>query len=201
MPLPPLPPVMETDLRYQSGNWAVGASSFTSFDMTQSMAYEDGKSVVFDVSGDNASVIEISGDVKPSATYIMNPLKHAYQFSGNIAGGTVYKSQLGTATLNGDITTTDSLIISEGVLVVNGTIAAPLALRARGTLAGNAVVDGTATFEGALNYEGCRLSPGTEDAPFGVITFNKSLTLTGDVYVELNLQTEGETKVDLIHVN
>ena len=201
MPLPPLPPVMETDLRYTSGNWAVGTSGFTSFDMTQAKAYEDGKSVMFDVSGDNASVIEISGDVKPSATYIMNPLKHDYQFSGNIAGGTVYKSQLGTATLNGNISTTDSLIISEGILVVNGTIAAPLALRARGTLAGNAVVDSTAVFEGGLNYEGCRLSPGTEDAPFGVITFNKNLTLTGDVYVELNLQTEGETRVDFINVN
>ena len=201
MPLPPLPPVMQTDLRYTSGNWAVGTSSFTSFDMTQPMAYEDGKSVVFDVSGDNASAIEISGEVKPSATYIMNPLKHDYVFSGNIAGGTVYKSQLGTVTLNGDITTTDSLIISEGVLVVNGTIAAPLALRAKGTLAGNAVLDSTAVFEGGLNYEGCRLSPGTEDAPFGTITFNGNLHLTGDVFVELNLQTEGEAKVDLIRVN
>ncbi len=201
MPMPPLPPVMQTDLRYVSGNWSNGGGGFSSFDQTSSLSYEDGKSVVFDVSGDNSNIIEISGEVKPAATYLMSPLKHDYTLKGNIAGGPVFKSQQGTCTINGDISSADSLIISEGTLVVNGTVSAPIALRAKGTLAGNAVIDNTIRFEGGLNYEGCRLSPGSEDNPFGAITFNKDLTLAGGVFVELNLQTKDEAKVDQIKVN
>ncbi len=201
MPMPPLPPVMQTDLRYVSGNWATGTNSFSSFDQKQSAAFADGKSIVFDVSGDNSSTITISGDVRPSATYFINPLKHDYKLSGNIAAGPVFKSLLGTTTLDGNVTSTDSLIISEGTLAVNGTISAPLALRSRGTLAGNATLLSTSRFEPGLNYEGCRLSPGTTDNPFGIITFNDGLTLTGGVFLEMNLQTEGEAKVDLIRVN
>ena len=201
MPMPPLPPVMETDLRYREGDWSIGATCFTSFDQKQAQAYADGKSVVFDVSGNNSNTISISGNIKPAATYFMNPLKHDYVLEGNIAGGAVYKSLLGTTTLNGDITSTDSLIISEGMLVVNGTIAAPLALRAKGTLGGNATLTGGTVFEGGLNYEGCRLSPGTKEAPFGIITSNTSMTLSGDVFVEMNLQTQDEVKCDLVKVN
>ena len=198
MPTPPLPPVMQTDLRFRGGSWNGG---FTSFDQKQSQSFADGKSVIFDVSGDNSNTIEIPQGTKPSAFYIMSPLKHEYTFSGEIAGGTVYKSMLGTSTLNGNITSADSLIISEGTLVVNGTISSPLSLKAKGTLGGNATLDNTATFEAGLNYEGCRLSPGSAEEPFGTITFNKGLELTGGVFVELNLQTEGETKVDKISVN
>lgn len=201
MPMPPLPPVMETDLRYKSGAWSVGASSFTSFDQQQVLPYADGKSVVFDVSGENTAPISIVDAVKPAAVYLMNPLKHDYVLNGNIAGGSICKSLLGTATLNGNITSEDSLVISEGILVVNGTISAPLALRAKGTLAGNAILNGTAAFEGGLNYEGCRLSPGTAESPFGVITSNQDMTLPGDVFVELNLQTKEEVKRDLVKVN
>lgn len=198
MPTPPLPPVMQTDLRYKTGGWNGG---FTSFDQKQSSAFADGKSVIFDVSGDNSQTIEIPAGTKPSEFYIMSPLKHEYTFSGEIAGGTIVKSMLGTSTFNGNITSPDSLIISEGTLVVNGTISSPVSLKARGTLAGNATVDNAIVFEEGLNYEGCRLSPGSEEEPFGIITFNRDLTLTGGTFTEINLQTEGETKVDQLKVN
>ena len=201
MPTPPLPPVMQADLRYKSGNWTQGASSFTTYDQKQAEAYADGKSVIFDVSGNNSSPITIGSDVRPSVTYFINPLKHDYTLNGNIAGGKVFKSQLGTTTINGNITSSDSLIISEGTLVVNGTITAPLSLKAKGTLAGNAILDGTSVFEGGLNYEGCRLSPGTGTEPFGTFTFNKDLTLTGDVFVEINLKTADGANNDKIKVN
>lgn len=201
MPMPPLPPTLEAELRYQSGTWANGATGFTSFDQTQNVAYTDNKSVMFDISAANAN-IDITNEVKPSATYLMNPLKKNIVLNGTIAGeGIVVKSQQGTATINGDLKTTGKTIISEGILTLNGTTAGELELRAKGTLAGNAILNGDATFEGGLNYEGCRLSPGTSDSPFGVITSNKNLTLSGNVYLEMNLQTQGETKCDLLKVN
>ena len=202
MPMPPLPPVLEAELRYQSGAWSNGAAGFTSYDQTASQAYADGKSVIFDITGNNAAPIAITGEVKPSATYLMNPKGKDYVLNGTIAGeGIVVKSQQGTATLNGDLKTTGLTIVSEGVLALNGAVTGDLELRAKGTLAGNAVLNGAVTFEGGLNYEGCRLSPGTADAPFGVMTFNKDLTLTGDVFVELNLQTKDEVKTDKVVVN
>ena len=193
---------METELRYQSGTWSNGVAGFTSYDQTKDQAYTDGKSVMFDISGDCTSPVTIVGEVKPGATYLMNPKGKDYVLNGNIGGeGIVVKSQLGTVTLNGDLKTTGKTILSEGTLAVNGTVDGELELRAKGTLAGNAVLNGEITFEGGLNYEGCRLSPGTNDAPFGVITFDKSLTLSGDVFVEMNLQTQEEMKCDLVKVN
>lgn len=202
MPLPPLPPVMETDLRYHSGNWSNGSAAFTSYDQKSSATYADDKSVIFDITGNNASAIEISGDVNPSATYFMNPKNKDYMLKGNIGGeGIVVKSQQGTVTLNGNLTTTGKTIVSEGTFALNGTMAGELELRAKGTLAGNPVLNGATTFEGGLNYEGCRLSPGTADAPFGIITVNGDLNLTGNVFVEANLQTSGTVKADKVVVN
>ena len=192
MPLPPLPPTWEADLRYQSGGWSNGASGFTSYDQTQASPYADGKSVMFDITGDNASAIAITGEVKPAATYLMNPRDKDYVLNGTIGGeGIVVKSQQGMVTINGDLKTTGKTLVSEGVLALNGSMSGELELRAKGTLAGNAV----------LNYEGCRLSPGTADEPFGVMTFNQNLALTGGVYVELNLKTQDEVKNDLVTVN
>ena len=111
----------------------------------------------------------------------MNPLGHDYTFSGKGTTGTgqLIKSMQGTVTFNCDLGHTGKNIISEGTLEVNGTISGPVELRARGTLAGNAVLNDTITFEGALNYEGCRLMPQT------VITSKKSMTLPGNVYIEV----------------
>ena len=202
MPLPPVPPMMQTDVRYRSGSWAAGATGFTSYDQTQAQAYADGQSVLFDLSGDHSRAVEITDEVHPAATYFMSPKGADYVLNGTIGGeGIVVKSQQGTTTLNGALKTKGQTLVSEGTLAVNGTVAGPLELRARGTLAGNAVLEGDITFEGALNYEGCRLSPGTAESPFGTLTFNRNLALPGDVFVELNLQTEGTAQCDLLQVN
>ena len=187
MPLPPLPPTMTADLRYVSGSVGSGSTAFTTFDMTQPATYADGQSLMFDLSGDNSQPIAISSDIAPSALCIINPMGHDYTFTGSgvIKGdGQLFKSQLGTATLNNDVRLTGKTIISEGTLCVNGTISGPVELRARGTLGGSATLNGDITFEGALNYEGCRLMPtGADD----VITVNHHLTLPGNVYIEVTV--------------
>lgn len=187
MPYPPLPPVMVTELRWANGTaWSASGSGFTSFDQTAAQNYADGKSVVFDVSGNNAQMISINGNLKPKAVYLMNPCNHDYTFggTGTLTGDMeLWKSQQGTVTFNNNLSYTGKTIVSEGTLVVNGSIAGPVSLRARGTLSGNVTVNGAVDFEGALNYEGCRLMPVGVD---GVMTFNKDLTLPGDVYLEVS---------------
>lgn len=196
MPYPPLPPTMVTDLRWKNGAaWNNGGNGFSSFDQTQNLNYADGKSVVFDISGDNSQTISLNGQLKPKAVYVMSPKGHDYTFGGN---GTLegdmelWKSMLGTTTFNNDFNFKGRTVISEGVLCVNGTITGPVDVRAKGSLAGNVTVNGDISFEGALNYEGGRLMPGNADDKFGVMTFGKSLTLPGEVYIEVNAK-DGKT--------
>ena len=161
MPMPPLPPVFTADVRNEMAS---------------------GKSVMFDLQGDNHSPITVNHE--PTVLYLMNPRGHDYTFSGKGTTGTgqLIKSMQGAVTFNCDLGHTGKNIISEGALCVNGTIAGPVDLRARGTLSGNTILNDTITFEGALNYEGCRLMP----AP--VITSKKSMVLPGDVYLEVKTE-------------
>lgn len=160
MPMPPLPPVFTADLRNQMAN---------------------GKSVMFDLNAP-ASVDLGTEAVAPTMLYLMNPLKHNITIKGSTNGnGQLIKSMQGTALFNGDLGHTGQNIISEGTLIVNGTIAGPVELRARGTLSGNVTLKDTITFEGALNYEGCRLKTVSSH-----ITSKKSMTLPGNVYLEVD---------------
>ena len=156
MPMPPLPPVFEADVRNQMAS---------------------GKSVMFDLQGNNLEPITINHE--PTTLYLMNPRGHDYTFNGTgtVGNGQLIKSMQGTVTFNCNLGHTGLNLISEGVLCVNGEIAGPVELRARGTLSGNAILQDTITFEGALNYEGCRLAPGQ-------MVSKKSMTLPGNVYLE-----------------
>ena len=169
MPLPPLPPVFEADVRNEMAS---------------------GKSVMFDLQGDNQEPITVNHE--PTMLYLMNPSGHDYTFGGTGTKGTgqLIKSMQGTATFNCNLGHTGKNIISEGALMVNGTVSGSVELRARGTLGGNVTLNDTITFEGALNYEGCRLMPKS------VITSKKSMTLSGNVYIEVTpgnkLSVEGD---------
>ena len=159
MPIPPLPPVFEADVRNEMAS---------------------GKSVMFDLQGDNHSPLAI--DHSPTMLYLMNPRGHDYAFTGKgtTGDGQLIKSMQGSVTFNCDLGHTGKNIISEGELWVNGTINGPVELRARGTLSGKAILNDTITFEGALNYEGCRLKPGNP------MISKKSMTLPGNVYLEID---------------
>lgn len=174
MPMPPLPPVFTADVRNEMAS---------------------GKSVMFDLQGDNHSPLTI--DHSPTVLYLMNPRGHDYTFNGNGTSGSgqLIKSMQGTVTFNCNLGHTGKNIISEGTLQVGGTISGPIELRARGTLSGNAVLNDTITFEGALNYEGCRLMPEP------VITCKKSVTIPGDVYIEIEPGNKVVVEGDLVFRN
>lgn len=190
MPKEPVYPCVETDLRYQSGEFKTG--TWTSYDQTQSLPYADGKSIMFDISGKNSSEVSLNADIAPSALFLMNPKGHDYTISGTgaITGtATITKGMQGNVTLNCNLNNTGKTVISEGVLYVNGKIESPLYLMARGSLGGNAVINSPIWFEGGMNYEGCRLILGNSDKDFGTMTFNRNLVLPGNVYINTNLET------------
>lgn len=186
MPMPPLPPVVTADLRWSKGSsWAAG-TAMSAFDQTATVAYVDGKTVLFDISGDRTSDVSVNGTVKPAATYLMTPKGCDYTLtgSGTLAGdGDVWKSMQGSVTIGCNVSTTGRIVISEGTLRLDGTVSSPISLRARGTLSGRGTLLGTIDTEAALNYEGCRIKPVGTD---GVLTFGRSLNLPGGVYIEVD---------------
>lgn len=200
MPQEPIYDCVETDLRWKGGAFDGG---FTSFDQKTTAAFAYGKSVIFDISGDNSSDIAINKAVTPSSFFLMNPKGHDYRFSGTgkITGDVVIKKGMqGKATFGIDIASTAKAVISEGTLESSAAINCPLYIMARGTLAGTTTVNAPVYFEGALNYEGCRLMPGSADDRFGTMTFNNGLTLPGKVYIETTLST-AEGKAAIVKVN
>lgn len=196
MKRPPLPGTMRADLRWNKGNnWDVASAGFVSFDGRQTQAFCNGKSVIFDVTGDSSQVIALNSTVEPSKTYFMIPKGHSYIIAGSGAiGGTgeVWKSERGCLTLNANISTTGRTIISNGMMIVNGTINGPVSVRGHGTLGGKVTLNGDVDFEGSLNYEGSRL------LPHEVMTFGKSLVINNNVYDEVTL---GNGTVDKLMVN
>lgn len=209
MPMPPLPPVFQADLRWKSGSASNlrGVNlddGFTTFDMANSAPYADGKSIIFDIYGDNNSRIWVDKPMNAPAIYLMTPRGHDYeivsQHFGSTDGiittgsGSLIKSMQGMVNLAGWLRHTGPTIISEGTLRVNGDIAGPVELRARGTLSGNVTLKDTITFEGALNHEGCRLMPGDGEQPEGTIRSKKSVTLPGNVYLEVSAGIIGNSQ-------
>lgn len=181
----PLPGTMTADLRWRKGGvWDTASSNFVSFDGKQSQPFQNGKSVMFDISGDTTQVIALNSTVEPSKTYFMVPKEHSYTLSGTGAiGGTgeVWKSERGVMTLNANIATTGKTVVSNGVLYVNGTISGPVSLRGYGSLGGKTTINGDIDFEGSHNSEGCRL------LPQGVMTFGKGIAINHQVYDEVRL--------------
>ena len=197
MPMPPLPPVFEADLRWKgNGQW-------TSFDLKQTADYADGKSLMFDLSGDNSSVIKVDQPFNAPVIYLMNPKNHDYDLQSShlwttnavvtTGTGMLIKSMQGTAAISGYLRHSGKTIISEGTLQVNGEIAGPVELRAKGTLSGDVTLQDTITFEGALNYEGCRLMPGNDNIE-GSITSKRSMTIPGNVYLEVAASLLGNSQ-------
>ena len=202
MQQPPLPPMMKTDLVWKSGTtWHATSTNFTGYDETSSQPFENGKSVLFDISGNNSDTILLEDSLSPSVLYVMTPVGHDYIVGGTgaITGSTeLWKSQNGRFTLNGNHTYTGKTIISEGTLELNGSLQSTVDLRAKGAIAGNATLNGSVISEPGLNDKGGLFSPGTTEKPFGKMTVNGDLALEGGLYLEMNLQTTGMTVNDTV---
>jgi autotransporter-associated beta strand protein len=202
MSQPPLPPFIKTDLVWKSGSsWDASATAFTGYDESTDLAFSDGKSVMFDVSGACSDTVRLNGTLQPSVLYAQVPLNHNYTFGGTgvLAGSMeLWKSQNGRLVLNGSHTYTGKTVLSEGVLELNGSLESVPQICAKGTLAGNAVLNNGVDAQAGLNDEGGRFSPGNGAKPFGRITINKDVAFTGGVYLEMNLQTQGAAATDTL---
>ncbi|MDD3321391.1 MAG: autotransporter-associated beta strand repeat-containing protein [Paludibacter sp.] len=207
MPEPPLPPIMSAKLTWSSGSVLNKTSqAFLLNDEKTTSAFTDGDDMMFDISGNNASTIQMNTDLAPSKIWAMNPLGKDYtisgtgKFTGNME---LVKSMNGKFTLNGNQTYTGNTVIHEGVLAINGSLASPVDIRAKGTLSGNAILNAGIAVHEALNIEGGRLAPGNglEAAKLGKMTINSNLTLSGKTNLHFDIIPSSSYKNDSIVVN
>ena len=120
------------------------------------------------------------GGVGSAVFTINNTLTNDSTFSGVISGmGNIVKIGPAILTLSGKNNYSGTTIISAGTLQVNGTLASGGV-----TVASGATLSGTGTINGAVTVQsGGTLSPGPS---LGTLTINSSLTLAGNLLVELN---------------
>lgn len=207
MPTPPIPPVQEAKLTWASGTAFDNVSAnFVLADNTTKSAFVNGDDVMFDISGNNVTPIQLNADLAPSKVWAMNPKGKDYVLEGNgkLMGEMEFvKSLNGVFTLNGSHTYTGKTIISEGKLTVNGSLTSLVDVRAKGTLGGNAVLNGGIIVNPGLNIEGGRLSPGNglEAGKLGKITINGNVTLPGKSNIEIDVLPEDAYKNDSLVIN
>lgn len=207
MPTAPIAPVQKTKLTWSAGSvWDKMVSPFVLDDEKTASAFVDGDDVMFDLSGNNAGDVVLSGVLSPSRLLAMNPKGHDYNLtgSGKLSGTMeLIKSMNGQFVLNGDHDFTGKTTISEGVLRVNGSLTSPITVQAKGTLGGNAVLNGALTVLPGLNIEGGRLAPGNGlfAGELGKMTVNGDLQLPGKATVELDVLPSDPYRNDTLLIN
>ena len=149
------------------------------------------------VNGETGDVIiDISGDTLINASQLVSGVKAHTRAGAPITGTNTNDANTQDANATASQILDGATAYVQGAKVtgtmtnngaVHGTIGGPVELRARGTLAGTPTLQDTITFEGALNHEGCRLKP---EGHHGTIISKKSMTLPGEVYLEIDATME-----------
>ncbi len=202
MPAPPIAPVQEAKLSWKSGTSLETGLYTTGENSTGN--FTAGDDIMFDLSGDNSAVIQLSGTVFPSKIWAMNPKGHDYTLggSGKLSGSMEFvKSMQGTFVLNGRHDYTGPTRVSEGTLELNGSLTGPVQVDANGTLSGNATLNGPLTLHPSLHAEGGRLAPGKGLSELGTIVINGQLELPGKTNLHFDLATGNSYRNDSLIVN
>jgi fibronectin-binding autotransporter adhesin len=120
----PPPPMVEANLTWASGTvWETGGVAAWKNATGQASTYTQGDSVLFDLSGSNASSIALNGMLTPSAVAFFNPQNFILSGTGSLAGGMSFqKSGAGVTTLTGTHGFTGPTTIWDGALQVDGQL-------------------------------------------------------------------------------
>jgi autotransporter-associated beta strand protein len=194
MPTPPRSPIWNGDLVWKGGSspqtWGAGSSTFKSAPTaTDTAAYSNGKSVLFDLSGNTSSAIQIQGELTPSDVVVHNPVGKNYTFTGpgGISGTTSFtKSGPGLLTLGGTHSYTGKTTVNQGELRLAGSLSSSaVSVQGLGRLSGSGLIGG-----GLATSKRASISPGTGPGNVGNIAVTGATALV-DTTLEFDLPTSG----------
>ncbi len=195
---PAPPPNMNAKLVWRGSNgsvWdSVTANWFTNnlwFANNTAVAYSEGDSVLFDLTGSNASPITLSGILTPENVTVHSPKDYTFSGSGRLSGAMkLVKVGKGKLTLTGTNDFTGRTTVWEGPLVVNGLLAAsPVTVRGGTWLDG--AVGGIGSIGGGVTvHRGGSISPGDGIHPAGTLTISNGVTLVNGAVLRLDLSDD-----------
>jgi autotransporter-associated beta strand protein len=213
MQTPPPPPITKAKLHWKGTSGNVWDNTATNWDNNSvSTAFTANDSVLFDLTGNNASPILISGTIAPACVTVYSPINYTFGGTGKITGTCpLTKVGKGTLTLNNKNSYSGNTTVWDGALIVNdslsnspvtvygGTWGGPLS---NGLTGGRIGGKGTYIQNVTIEYGGA-VVPGTGVGNADTITFN-SLTekLNAVNYIDLSDDPTGIIKKnDLIRIN
>ena len=189
---PPVPPVSSATLVWHgdgvSNTWDVTTTTnwYDNWQLsgiwTSSTAdvFNQGNSVLFDLSGSNNVPINMVGSLTASVVTVYSPNDYAFGGNGSLAGTTtVTKAGTGTLTINTTNSNTGATTVRDGYLFVNGTFdQSPVTVW--GSKWGLGIVGGTGRLGGGLTVQyGGGVAPGSATNVPGTLTISNGLTEVG----------------------
>ena len=144
-------------------NWVVGGV----WTNTIAAVFNQGNSVLFDLSGSNDVPVNLVGTLTPGKVTVYAPKDYVFGGSGSLAGTTmVVKAGTGTLTINTTNSYSGTTSVSDGTLILNGGLdQSPVIIESRGTLQiGNGGTTGALGTNNVVNN--------------GMLVFNRSDAMT-----------------------
>ncbi|HYX08548.1 MAG TPA: autotransporter-associated beta strand repeat-containing protein, partial [Bacteroidales bacterium] len=196
----PPPPLTGDRIVWKGGSsWAADNSNVW-LKGDQSVAFKNGDDVLFDISGDAANPVSVSGTITPASVTVYAPNDYVFDGQGDIAGTTgLLKDGSGSLTINNVNTFSGYTAVWNGKLVVNGSLSnSEVNVKRFASLMGKGLIGGGLTLE-----KKSILYPG-ENGIADTLRINNQLNLPGDVTLNLDLSDDPDGitgKNDLISVD
>ena len=219
MTVVPPSPMTGNKLTWKSGSiWDVGSST-NWLRNNNSSIFNNGDEVLFDISGENSSPVELTGTLIPTSVSVISPSDYIFNGTGTITGSTgLKKSGSGTLTVNTTNSYSGKTEVYDGTLYVNGSLPnSQVFVKRFAELGGTGVFGRGVTLEELSNLKtGQTGSADTlkihdhlsalgnvsflfdlSDDPTGVLKQNDILMLFGD----LNLTGINSLKINMLNDN
>lgn len=196
----PPPPVSEGRLKWSTGmTWDIQTSKNWTINDTSAF-YSNGDYVLFDMSGSNASPIELIDILSPSSVTVYSPTDYIFDGAGSLSGSMrLDKAGSGSLTMNTDNDYTGETTVWNGELVLDGVLSQSPVLVNRFSGIG-----GRGTFgKGVSMPDGGKVTVSTQGVA-DTLVINDSLYIGGDaqIYFDLSDDTSGLLKTnDILRIN
>ncbi|HKJ41947.1 MAG TPA: autotransporter-associated beta strand repeat-containing protein, partial [Sunxiuqinia sp.] len=198
--IPPAPILMNGQKVYTSGNWDLN-SSMAWDDRGNTTKFQNGDSVLFDISGNYSDTIKLSGDLHPADLRVISPNNYAFAGTGEINGeADLTKAGKGKLTIDNDCNYKGITRVWDGELLMNGTVSnSPVFVKRFATFGGNGHFNKGLTLE---KYSNLIVSDsiGVADTLF----INQKLAVSPNTTISMDLSDDatGATKTnDLIMID
>lgn len=191
MTTPPPPPMVPAALAWAGGTgvstWNTGSTAaWKNTTTAAATTFSAGQSVRFDLAGNNAAAVTLSGSLQPGDVTVFSPTDYTFDgTTGSLTGAmTLVKAGKGTLRLTGSHSFTGATTVWDGALRVDGTLSAsPVTVwggtwggpLAKGLTGGRLAGSGAVTQAVALHYRGT-LTPGGGMNAAGTLTLGGGLS-------------------------